>query len=440
MFSAPASDMEERAMSHGTSGFPARLAILGTLLLVLALTAPAVAQEGPPLLLPGSVSPAVLTAGEQAIQTVNLSRPAPPGGTLVRFSGDQLYQSLLLEGSGVGVARVVPEGHTSISFPVRFLTHVDVPRVVNIRASVSQSGIGYAANAQVTVVPPDPAVQAVVALEGPPSALAERGWPHPLATPSRAVTLDARLKRPAPAGGLVVTVFGSGAGNGVGISPERSYAFFPEGSTTTTLRVRVNTNSHPSQVQATLDLGISRVSWRTVAVPEQFAVGGVLGDRGSTVDGTVGLGNVDNPDGTTVQVRSDSAGVRVPAEVFVPPGQLGVRFPITIAGDAEGTDPFVTTTLTATWQGLTSTADLNIRGRVVPSPSPDPGQPPPPPEPSPTPSAEPGPAPPPSPTPSPASPPNASPRAVVDVSCRRAACSWDASRSTIREGTLAGAP
>ena len=62
-------------------------------------------------------------------------------------------------------------------------------------------------------------------------------------------------------------------------------------------------------------------------LPPWFAVttgGTVL--PGKTTQLAVGIGKAPNPAGTTISLSSDNPDLIVPATVFIPPGEAGVRF------------------------------------------------------------------------------------------------------------------
>lgn len=354
-------------MSHRTRSVSRVRPVVAAVALLSALTVPATAQEAPPpiTLLPGSVSPAVITAGDPAVQTINISRPAPPGGQRVSLSGgnDSVYRSTAPNSTRV------PEGETSVSFPIRVDTRHPTTFVRPLFAQVAESGRTRVA--EVTILPADPAVRAVTALRGPDTVLS-----------GTQTTLTGELRIPAPPGGLVVDLTGSGSGGGHGVTLISRDAVFTGGSSSTTVSVLPGAKLVPTVVRATLLFGTSEAVWETIVVPDDFAIRADLTARGTVGEGVVGIGSAPNPSGIRVALQSDTPGVAVPDTVTIPPGDHGARYPIGVDAGVEVDSAMIS----ATWSGRSTSGRLTIEGPIDRGPEPTP-------EPTPTPDAEPDPGP-----------------------------------------------
>ncbi|MFC4145736.1 hypothetical protein ACFO0M_05680 [Micromonospora mangrovi] len=298
-----------------------------TLLLVPAL--PAGAATGPVRLASGSVSPAVITAGETATQTITLTRKAPRGGVDVALYGDVVYQSF------TGGHVVVPAGRRSVSFPIR-VASPEVTTVVPLYAQVPGSDLVRIA--EVTVLPGDPAAQGVVDLRFSPAAAVE----------GSSVTGTVVLAAPAATGGVAVTLWSNTSyGPNVYVPPS---VVVPAGQTSVSFTAVVNQAQVPAVVRPSAHLGTTRATGRLAVVPPTFAVGPGYVARGAVNDVVVGIGTAANPTGVTIALHSDRPDVVVPATVQVPAGSPGVIFPVTVAADASVSEPG---TITATWNGTT---------------------------------------------------------------------------------------
>jgi hypothetical protein len=304
--------------------------------LVLAAAGPAVAstpstdQAGSSevTLASGSVSPATITGGDGAVQTITLSGPAPAGGLDVWLYGDLVYAA------STGGRASVPAGATSVSFPFR----VAAPKTELVLPLYAQVvGSPLIKIAQVTILPADPATRAVTAL----------GFSADAAVEGTTVTGTVVLKNPAPDGGITVSLW-SNTSYGPSVNVP-AYVTVPAGSTSATFPIRVNYVGTPAIVRPSADLGTSLVSRELVVVPTTFAVSsGTLARRGTVTPMAVGIGTSPNPDGATVALESDTAGVTVPASVTIPAGSPGVAFPVKVRRSvAQSTLGHIT----ATWNG-----------------------------------------------------------------------------------------
>ncbi|SBT52524.1 hypothetical protein GA0070611_5675 [Micromonospora auratinigra] len=292
----------------------------------------------PPVVRGGSVSPSTITAGQLANQTIHLSAPAPAGGLWLWLSvSDVVYTDF------VGSYLVVPEGRSSFTFPARFTAGVSGP--TSITVSASAPGQGYVPAGKVTVVPPDPAVQGVKDLRFDQRVVLE----------GATVTGTVELTAPAAAGGVNVDLWSNSSYGGVRVAVP-PLVVVPAGATTASFTVPVWGDGVPNEGNPGAYLGTSRDSAPVAAVPvSTFAVGPGFVRIGGTVDHVVGLGDVAGPDGARVALSIDLPGVTVPAYVDVPPGSPGAVFPVTGAADL---DPSRFGTLTATWNGRTTTVTV----------------------------------------------------------------------------------
>jgi hypothetical protein len=326
-------------------------AVVAFLPLIVPLAAPASAQadDDLPVLVPGSVSPEVLTMGEEAIVTINISRPAPPGGTTVKlFTGGILYPP------SYSTRRVIPEGQTSATVPIRPTTAHSEPYVLRLHAQASGVGQGVTQIAEVTLVPPDPEVQAIVAFETPQGVLG-----------GSLVYPTVVLKAPAPEKGLFLSLVRNCAYTAcVGGS---GYIFVPEGSARGTVELQASDVTTPQVRTLYTALGTSVAYWEVTIVPDTLAIQGGTLSRGRTARRGVGIGSAPNPDGTTVQLSSDTPGVTVPETVTLEPGSPGAAYDLTISGDVRSDVAHVT----ATWNGQSVTDEVQIGGPIIdPEPTP----------------------------------------------------------------------
>lgn len=295
-------------------------------------TATAAPPPSPPAavrLAPGSVSPAVITGGDGAVQTVNLTGPAPAGGVDVYITASDVVYT-----ASAGSTVHVPAGATSVSFPFR----LSAPATDTVRSLWAQvTGVDLMKIAEVTVLAADPAVRAVTALEFSPDSAVLGG------TSIGTV----RLKNPAPAGGIAVGLWSNTSyGPGVYVPP---YVLVPAGAASATFPALVTRVDEPSVVRPSAHLGTSSASAPLVVVPNRFAVGGAVVSPGRITESAVGIGTAPNPTGVTVTLSTDVAGMSVPATVTIPAGVEGVAFPVSAADSI----PLGTVgTITATWNGV----------------------------------------------------------------------------------------
>ncbi|MEV0156993.1 hypothetical protein AB0H57_25135 [Micromonospora sp. NPDC050686] len=299
---------------------------------------PTVSPTSGPVISGGTITPSTIVAGQLATQTITLTRPAPAGGLQVSVRGDVVY------GAFVGSTVTVPEGRTSVSFPIRLAAHADTTQQRTVHALASGQPLIPAGT--VTVVPEDPAVQGVKELH----------FDQRVVFNGADVTGTVELTAPARAGGLNVDLWSNTAYSGVRVHVP-ALVVVPEGATTASFTVPVRGDNVPGQGNPGAYLGTTGDSTPVAAVPTTFAVGGAYVPIGGTTTGVVGIGDTPNPDGTRVSLSVDLPGVSVPATVDVPPGSPGAVFPIVGSRDLR---PSTTGTVTATWHGQTATGGLFV--------------------------------------------------------------------------------
>jgi hypothetical protein len=279
-------------------------------------------------LAPGSVSPATITGGDAAVQTIRLTGPAPAGGVDVSITASDVVYT-----GSAGPSVHVPAGATSVSFPFR----LTAPTTDVVRSLWAQmNGTPLVRVADVTVLAADPSTRAVTDLRFDPGA-AIAG-----ATTTGTVTLN----NPAPQGGIAVDLWSNTAyGPNVYVPP---FVVVEAGSTTATFTAVITNADSPSVVRPSADLGTSRVVAPLLAVPTTFALGAAVVQPATEGELAVGIGTATNPAGTTVALTSDNPAVTVPAMVTVPAGSPGVRVPVRVAASAPLGG---TARITATWNG-----------------------------------------------------------------------------------------
>ncbi|MFD0899526.1 hypothetical protein [Actinomadura sediminis] len=314
-------------MSHLTIH---RRAGLGAAALALAVpaalaAAPSAAADTTPQVASTSVSPAVIPAGGQALQTVRLTAPAPAGGLGVEVISVGFADGNYQHSTGGGFVRV-PEGRTSVTFPIRLEAYEDetvVPLVARRH--------GVSAGTDVTVQPLDWREQTVKDVE-----VDVPGDSNAVVAGTK-VTGSVELAAPAAVGGTSVdlrmtNVSGLPDGPHAKIPP---YAVVPAGSTRGTF-----TLEHPgvpvqgigiADVEA--DLGHPAMREAVLLVPKQYTVGVVRELRAGAGRnlGAVGLGDRWHPFGAVIELTSHTPGVTVPEKIEIPADEAGRHFRIDVA-------------------------------------------------------------------------------------------------------------
>jgi hypothetical protein len=285
----------------------------------------------------GSVSPATITGGDAATQTIRLTGPAPAGGIDVHISASDVVYT-----ASAGSSVHVPAGATSVSFRFR----LTAPKTDVVRSLWAQvSGTQLTKVAEVRVRAADPSSRAVTGLRFEPDAALA------LTTTTGTVT----LRNPAPEGGLTVSLWDNASyGPGAYVPP---FVVVEAGRTTATFPARISTVDSPTVLRPSADIGTSLVAAPLVVVPGTFAVGGAAVRPGNNGELAVGIGTAAGAGGATVALSSDNPAVTVPATVTVPAGSPGVRVPVTVAASA----PFGgIAQITATWNGGSATGGVYI--------------------------------------------------------------------------------
>ncbi|MFB4313898.1 hypothetical protein [Actinomadura sp. 21ATH] len=289
------------------------------LALPVALASP-VAADTTPVVASTSVSPAVITGGDETIQTVRLTGPAPEGGLAVEViskgHSDRAYPY-----STGGVVNV-PAGKTSVSFPIRLEAY---PERTVVPLVARRHAVG--AETEVTVVPPDWREQTVHRMD-----LNVPGDDRAV-TAGTKVTGTVDLAAPAKVGGTSVDLrIAHHSGLPDGPEPKiPPYVVVPAGSTRGTF-----TMEHPGvPVQ---DIGLTDIGadlghppqWTgTLLVPKDYTVGVIRKLRRGPYAvnlGAVGLGNRWHPFGAVIELTSDTPGVTVQPKVEIPSDEVGKHF------------------------------------------------------------------------------------------------------------------
>lgn len=192
-----------------------------------------------------TVSPTTITAGDGAVQTITLTAPAPAGG-----------QGLFLDASDVvytataGSFVEVPAGQRVLRVPFRLSTLDAATRVRTVYAQATGSTVSRSAS--LTVRAADPAVRAVVAFR----------TSAPVVRSGGTVTGTVVLRRPAPAGGIALSLWSNTAyGAHLYVPP---FVLVPGGRTSASFPMEASTQVtetvHPGAYlgtsQATADLTI----------------------------------------------------------------------------------------------------------------------------------------------------------------------------------------
>ncbi|WP_153532679.1 hypothetical protein [Actinomadura macrotermitis] len=290
-----------------------------------------------------TVSPSVISAGQEAIQTVTLAEPAQAGGVTVQLrdlnvSEDPNY----LQATGHKV--VVPAGQRSVSFPIRVQSEIG-GSTTDLRAVVGESH----AETQITVRPQETNGQGVLQevteflLNGRPSA----GTVVAGAT----VTGTVKLKAPAPTGGLAVDIRNHPGDTAALRTP--AYVVVPAGSTTGTFTLKALPDDGPKSVTVSADLGHGFVLNGATVVPKGFSVGALRGLHTPCSTycnpnwGVVSVGDLWHPFGAVIKLQSSNPAIKVPEKVEIPAGKPDAGFTFDVE---QGTAPGTTGTVTATWQ------------------------------------------------------------------------------------------
>ncbi|WP_067474870.1 hypothetical protein [Actinomadura hibisca] len=286
-----------------------------------------------------AVSPNVIDPGQQAVQTVTLTEPAPAGGTVVQLRDLNVSEDLNYAQS-TGRKVTVPAGQRSVSFPIRVQSEIGAT-TTGLRAVVG----GSHAETSITVRAQDPDRQAItdfllngVALPGTVVAGA-------------AVTGTVKLKAAAPAGGLAVDIRNHPGETAALSTP--AYVVVPAGSTTGAFTMKALPDDGPKSVTVTADIGNGFELNGVTVVPKGFSVGALRGlhtpcDADCNPNwGVASVGDLWHPFGAVIKLKSSNPAIKVPASVEIPAGKPSTTFVFQVE---RGTPVGTTATITATWQ------------------------------------------------------------------------------------------
>ncbi|MEV3926937.1 hypothetical protein [Actinomadura coerulea] len=297
-----------------------RLAALAAAPLLFGLATPLAAQAAAVAVESTSVSPSTIGAGEEALQKVTLTEPAPAGGTVVELRdltefGDPDYAW------STGRKVTVPEGERTVAFPIRVESE-DRTTVTRLQASAN----GTAAETAITVEPPNWSDQAVTGF------WVKQQYGQAFAVTGTTVTGTVHITAPAPVGGLAVDLRNDPVWNTTAYSAP--YVVVPAGATSATFPIRATADKEPRYVGMRADLGNNVLTSSLIGVPEQFSVGQVREIRNTPGyrpnQGTVGLGDIWHPFGAVIRLTSDTPGVTVPSELRLSSSELGRTFPVEV--------------------------------------------------------------------------------------------------------------
>ncbi|MEU9845107.1 hypothetical protein AB0C69_38525 [Actinomadura sp. NPDC048032] len=295
-----------------------RAAVLAAAPLLLGLATPLAARAAAVAVESTSVTPSTISAGQEALQKVTLTEPAPAGGTVVELRdltefGDPNYAR------STGRKVTVPEGKQTVTFPIR-VESVSETTATRLQASAN----GTAAETAITVVPPDWREQGVT------NFWVKQQYGEAIAVTGTTVTGTVRIQSPAPVGGLAVDIRNDPTWNGTAYSAP--YVVVPAGATSATFPISVSADRSPRHVGMTADLGNNVMTSSLIGVPKQFSVGQVREIRNTPGYwpnyGVVGLGDVWHPFGAVIKLTSDTPGVTVPPELQLSSSDVGRSFPV----------------------------------------------------------------------------------------------------------------
>jgi hypothetical protein len=258
--------------------------------------------------------PNVLAAGQNAVATVTLDRPAPaPDGTIVQLKSNDPSGNMV----GFQNSIVIPAGGTSGTVMLSGLS-----QAATGADTISASALGNARFAAKTVIG-----WSVASVSGPPYAYGANStnW---------TVTIDS----PAPSGGVVVNLQSTNTAL-VMVPPTVTVL---AGQTSAPFPVTVvDPNAGEARINASLvnSFQSAPFGWFLSTLSGPGTASGA-----SSVTWAVTLNNLTSPGGLVVNLQSSNPNVAtVPASVTVPGGQVTATFPVTVVTAAAGE-----TTITAT--------------------------------------------------------------------------------------------
>ncbi|RFU36543.1 hypothetical protein DZF91_37560 [Actinomadura logoneensis] len=305
-----------------------------------ALTALPAHADTTPRIASTSVSPATITGGDEAVQTIRLDAPAPVGGLgveVISVGRSDLNYPFSVPGDVVRV----PAGQTSVSFPIRLEAYSSTTTVPLVARTTSSE-----ATTQVTVVPPDWRDQTVERLD-----VNAPGDAHAVVAGTKA-TATVRLSAPAKVGGTAVDLRLNHR-SGLPDSPEPKiprYVVVPAGSREATFTIDYpGVPIWPIGVtDIDADLGHPPAGAAVLFAPKNYTVGVTreLKRGGFPNIGSIGLGNNWHPFGAVIELTSDTPGIKVPARVEIPANSAGANFGI---GVDESVPPGTQVKISAKW-------------------------------------------------------------------------------------------
>jgi hypothetical protein len=284
-----------------------------------------------------TLTPNPVVGGLAVTGTVTLANPAPTGGATVTLTSTDATVA------PVPASVVIAAGQTSATFT--FTTGVTTTgTTVTVTASYQGSSLGAG-----LVVQPSPTVIVPASLSLAPASV--NGGDSTQAT----VTLTG----PAPKGGLVVTLSSSDPAAQVPAS-----VTVPAAATSATFTV--TTSQVSQQVVATLTAsanGKSATAALTVLAPtlEKLVLTPPTLPGGQNAIGTLNLTFAAPAGGGVVTLSSDNPAAVVPATATIPGGGTTQTFTVT----TKAVPKTVIATITATFDGLSQTAKLEIRSARI---------------------------------------------------------------------------
>ena len=275
---------------------------------------------------PFNLEVATITGGRQLSASVNLSCPAPPGGSTITLVSDNPTVV------SVPASVTVPTGSTVGVFAVSTSA---VASAVTVKVTATYNGQHQ--DVPLTVQP-----GGLVGFLLAPTSVTGGG------SSTATLTLDT----PAPAGGLIVSLSSDTPGaatvpDSVVIPGGASTASFPITTVgvSAVIVAKITATLNGSPLSATLTVLPIQVTGLTIN-PLRVILGG-------SAAGTVTINVPAPPSGLSVSLSSGSASVTVPATVIVPSGAVSATF--TATGAAVGT-----ANLAAALGGQTQTASLSV--------------------------------------------------------------------------------
>ncbi len=275
---------------------------------------------------PFNLSVATVTGGRQLSASVNLSCPAPPGGSTITLTSDNPTVV------SVPDSVTVPTGSTVGTFAVSTIT---VASAVTVKVTAAYNN--QTRNVPLTVQP-----GGLVGFLLTPTSVTGGG------SSTAALTLDSA----APAGGLIVAL----SNDTPGAATVPASVVIPGGSSTVSLPVTTVSVSAVTVAKITATLNGVPLSATLTVLPIQvtgLTINPLRVILGGSATGTVTI-NVPAPvGGLAVSLSSGSASVTVPATITIPAGTVSATFAAT--GAAVGT-----ANLAAALGGQTQTASLTV--------------------------------------------------------------------------------